>query len=195
MPHGLDARRAVPPASRTTPRSGGRRDDTPVGRWRRDWEQMKGWPEGVPITIGLLRELKFERQRTSVQKELADRLGALKLAPNPASVGLWTASMAVVPQSHMLLRFVDHHPAAMAVWLILLLALMWWIGTTLMKRLGAPSLRACLRRAGVDCCARCGHLLGDLGPTTTCPECGQPHDELPLGWGPGPIEPAAGPRR
>ncbi len=210
MPDGLDAPRALPaapaaPASPAAPeapaspgassRPRGSGDDLPASRSRRDWERMKGWPEGVPITVGLVREVAFELQRTSVREELMNRLRASKLAPNPMHAGLWVAVVAVVPQSHMLLRFVDHHPGAMVVWLALLLAVTWWALGRMIGSLHGPSLRAGLRRAGIDCCVRCGHLLGGVGPDVTCPECGQAHDQLPLGWGPGPIEPAAGPRR
>jgi hypothetical protein len=63
----------------------------------------------------------------------------------------------------------------------------------LLNRVGDPTFRAGLRRQGIDCCVRCGHLMQTDRPNASCPECGFSHEHLPLGWEPSPPAAAASP--
>lgn len=147
---------------------------------------FRGWPDGLPVTPVLLRRAKYNLMRTSVNADLKERfrranagVGYVRPITTAPILGFWLFFQPVVlwANSPSVLLLV------LTPGIALQLAWAWWQ----LKRIYAPRLRASLRREGVNCCVRCGHMIGLDEPASTCPECGLDHRDLPLGWGPGEI--------
>jgi hypothetical protein len=167
---------------------GGSPGTAPVSRLRRFYEHTRGWPRSVPVDGDLCRRVIFERSRTSVGKDLHARLTEAGLVDVRGAM-LWVLIVVVLPQSVQIIRMLfEATPMIVALWIVCVIGLEFFAVRRMLRQFTAPAVRASLRREGIDCCARCGHLMGAGGPADTCPECGQSHELLPLGWGPGPIE-------
>lgn len=183
MPAGPDPSRRSRHSARMSASGGA----GPAGRIRRFWEHTRGWPKSVPVDCDLHRRVAFERSRTSVAKDLHARLTKAGLI-SARGVVLWVLIVVLAPHSIQLFRMVfEATPLLVALWIALVIGFEVLAVRQMVRRFSGSAVRASLRREGVDCCARCGHLMGAGGLADTCPECGQSHEELPLGWGPDPI--------
>ena len=156
-------------------------------RWR-----LRGWPRALPLDPTLARRIAGDLLRRSVADEAARRLlesdvPASAAWKNGVYVLLFVPGVLVGP-----IGAITSGVVSLAVIVVMFLAQLAAVAL-LLNRVGDPTFRAGLRRQGIDCCVRCGHLMQTDRPDASCPECGFSHEHLPLGWEPSPPAAAASP--
>lgn len=150
----------------------------PFTRWR--LREVRGWPPALAPDRMLLDQCVEDGRDPSVMEELTRRLhreeGRLGRFP-------WGAALVelAVYVPLVMLPF-THGLGATLGWLVVVILVEWQVSRRALHRMWHPRFRALLRRHGVDCCIRCGQLAGGVDPAGSCPECGQRHEHVPLGW-------------
>jgi len=181
------------PSSRFTPtlQAG---DDTPVGPMRRWLAHARGWPCGVPVRNDLQQRVRYELSRTSVGEDLLVRFRRAGLS-RIGRGAVWGGLVGAAPGlAHLAVMLLGADATVISLAVITMLIVQWLAIHRLARVVLGPRTRAGLRREGVDCCVRCGHLMGTGGPDDACPECGFDHAAFPLGWTPDASAVRGGPR-
>ena len=149
-----------------------------LGRW---WlHSVRGWPEALPLDRPLLDACFRDAAHPGVEADLKARFRASggRLGRFPWAIAVLELA---VDLPLLILPFVAPLPWFLA-WLAVVIVFEWFVGRLAFRQWFHPRLRALLRRRGVDCCLRCGHLIEGRDAAATCPECGQEHEQFPLRW-------------
>jgi hypothetical protein len=165
--------------------------DRPGALRRLKW-RLRGWPRALPLDLALAWRIEGDLLRRSVADEAARRLLESDV-PAPAAWKLSVYVLLFVPGVLVgPIGAITSGVVSLAVIVVMFLAQLAAVAL-LLNRVGDPTFRAGLRRQGIDCCVRCGHLMQTDRPNASCPECGFSHEHLPLGWEPSPPAAAASP--
>lgn len=169
-------------------------DGDRAGVLRRLKWRLRGWPRALPLDLTTAFRVESDLMRTSIATQASTRLADSGLQ-SPAARSTGVVLLTIIPSGILLPLGIwtsgsSSGPLAFA---LIALAFLMQIGTLVLRftNAGDPTFRAGLRRQGIDCCVRCGHLMETDRPDASCPECGLSHEHLPLGWEPPPKAAAA----
>ncbi len=153
----------------------------PRGGLARWWlHAVRGWPEALPFDRPLLDACFRDAARPGVEADLRARFRAQddRLGRFPWAIAVLEL---IVDAPLLVLPFVAGLDWFLG-WLAVVILFEWFASRVAFRQWFHPRMRALLRRRGVDCCLRCGHLIESREPAAACPECGQRHDRFPLRW-------------
>jgi len=148
-------------------------------RW---WlHEVRGWPRGLAPDRELLERCLHDTRDPAVMEDLAARL---RRTEEPLGRFPWAfAFVELIAYVPLVILPFTHGLGTTLAWLAVVILVEWQIGRPAFQGWWHPRFRALLRRHGVASCIRCGHVAGGRHPGGACPECGQPHEHVPVGWG------------
>ena len=169
------------------------KDDRPGVLRRLKW-RLRGWPRALPLDLTTAFRAESDLMRTSIATQASTRLADSGLR-SPAARNAGITLLTTIPSTVLgpLLIWTSGSTSGPLAFALIVIVFLIQIGALVLgfTNAGDPTFRAGLRRQGIDCCVRCGHLMQTDRPDASCPECGFCHEHLPLGWEPPPKAAAA----